>query len=323
MKKKLIGIITSFSILIFLAILILYLSKGQVDPDAPNSLQEYNKSQISSVDLYNLYYLSQTLYLINDNKKQTISTKIKDISSDGYLQRSNPGLLYDIWLYIELLSEHKVNCPREEKELILDLLEEMQSKEGFFRSNLSESTSGNMSSYLLNTKMALDIFSYFEIRNRQTDTALNWIKQNTKNIINFNNPDLISDGSFLYIISYLENRYDIDLLSDTELIELTQKIKGIYPDYPDSIEKFDTVININNSLNIGLSVNKKVIENYLLSTQLKNGAFPLYGIGERADSLTTYLSIKTMKQLNLKIAHKDELNKWLYDQIYKILKISI
>ncbi|MFR9711102.1 hypothetical protein ACL02P_17230 [Paenibacillus sp. MB22_1] len=233
------------------------------------------------------------------------------------------GLLYDIWLYIELLSEHKVNCPREEKELILDLLEEMQSKEGFFRSNLSESTSGNMSSYLLNTKMALDIFSYFEIRNRQTDTALNWIKQNTKNIINFNNPDLISDGSFLYIISYLENRYDIDLLSDTELIELTQKIKGIYPDYPDSIEKFDTVININNSLNIGLSVNKKVIENYLLSTQLKNGAFPLYGIGERADSLTTYLSIKTMKQLNLKIAHKDELNKWLYDQIYKILKISI
>jgi hypothetical protein len=77
-----------------LAILILYLSKGQVDPDAPNSLQEYNKSQISSVDLYNLYYLSQTLYLINDNKKQTISTKIKDISSDGYLQRSNPGLLH-------------------------------------------------------------------------------------------------------------------------------------------------------------------------------------------------------------------------------------
>lgn len=287
------------------------------------SLHENKKDQISSIQLYNLYYLTQALYLLDDNKKQIISIKIEDISTDYLVKRNNPGLLYDIWLFIQILNEYNVDCPRDTKELLLDFLKDLQSKEGFFRANLSEGTKGNKNSYLLNTKMALDIFNYFSIRNQKTEIALRWIKQNVNNIINFENPDFISDGGFLYNIMYLENLYELDLLSDTDYFSLIQQLKSIYPDYPDSVEKFDTAINMNDLLDVNLDTDKKAIEHYLLSTQLKNGAFPLYGNGENADTLTTYLSIKTMKKLDIKIAKKGELNEWINSQLDQILKISM
>ncbi|MNP37286.1 hypothetical protein D3C76_1307280 [compost metagenome] len=122
---------------------------------------------------------------------------------------------------------------------------------------------------------------------------------------------------------YLENLYELDLLSDTDYFSLIQQLKSIYPDYPDSVEKFDTAINMNDLLDVNLDTDKKAIEHYLLSTQLKNGAFPLYGNGENADTLTTYLSIKTMKKLDIKIAKKGELNEWINSQLDQILKISM
>ncbi|GJM75228.1 hypothetical protein HMSSN036_74440 [Paenibacillus macerans] len=72
-----------------------------------------------------------------------------------------------MWLYIQLSNEHNFEISENTKDMLLDLLEDLQSKEGFFRANLSEKINGNENSYLMSTKMALDIYYYFNIRNQK------------------------------------------------------------------------------------------------------------------------------------------------------------
>ncbi|GJM75227.1 hypothetical protein HMSSN036_74430 [Paenibacillus macerans] len=66
-------------------------------------------------------------------------------------------------------------------------------------------------------------------------------------------------------------------------------------------------------------LDNKVIEDYLHSIQLKNGAFSLYGSEKTPDALTTYICIKTIKKLGIKLTKEDELTEWLNSQISQIL----
>lgn len=75
MKRSKIILITT-CISVSFVLLLFHLSKQSVF-SRPSNQQESNENQISSVQLYNLYYLTQTLYLLDDRDKQIIINKNK------------------------------------------------------------------------------------------------------------------------------------------------------------------------------------------------------------------------------------------------------
>lgn len=100
-------------------------------------VESSSENLISGTQLYDLYYLSASLNIIEHDNK-SYEENIISIDPTNLLNEENQGLLFDIWLYVNLLNEHNLSVDNQKKERIINLLSSLQSKDGFFISNYSE-----------------------------------------------------------------------------------------------------------------------------------------------------------------------------------------
>lgn len=308
MKRKFplfFGIITIFFLAIYLNL--------DIEPEDTN-IENYN---VSSNELYNLYYLLKTQKLIDKHESYKDVVKLIDISN--LLKKENQGILFDIWLYVNLFEEYGLSVREINKEQIIDFLSSLQNDNGMFNAFLSEGTyDENLYNYLLPTKLAVEVYELLNLKTPNRDKRQLWIDENIDEILKAKQKDFISSGGFLYLSKFLKNKEESTL--NISLNNYMDIISKHYKSTPNSVEKFDTAMNIDSVFSTNtLLLEKDEVEKYLGNVQLENGSFSLYGKKEYPDAFTTFLSIGLLYMLDSKIPKIDELTVWLGNEINKTL----
>src|SRR5690606_19261168 len=112
-------------------------------------------------------------------------------------------------------------------------------------------------------------------------------------------------------------------LNDNLLDQYIELVSNIYQRAPNSVEKFDTTLNLNNEFSSNvIDLDRNEITKYLEEVQLESGAFSLYGNKKTSDAMTTFLSVKLLSYFDADIPKKNELTVWLNDEINTIFGIN-
>ncbi|OBY76397.1 hypothetical protein BBG47_27350 [Paenibacillus sp. KS1] len=257
-------------------------------------------------DLYSYYYSTKSISILEGLDSD--SALLSDVEHDDVRKIINDGI-YEVWLYVNSVDIRNIDST--DKLQILNYINSLHSNKGFFKANLKDSSDRPNSSYLLDTKMALEIYDRFERDIPNTKKILNYIESTLNQINSPQTYDFVSLGGYLTIINQIETilaRY-INLNQD-ELYSnsMIGRLKKLYLEEPSSIEKFETAVNINNYTNtLILPIDTKEVETYIKRIQNKNGMFPISGSKTGFDTLSTFLVIKTLTTLGIEIPNKEKL----------------
>ncbi|WP_066297576.1 hypothetical protein [Bacillus sp. FJAT-29937] len=283
-----------------------------------NSIESKNLSnqQDKKTDLYAVSYAMNSKKILGDlgeDEKNNLILQIEKDNLEELIDINYRGTLYDLWLYIKLCEELEMQ-PKYGDE-ISKILEKLWNNEGFYKAYKDETIKQPAPSFLLSTKMALDIYESINIPIPSLDVTKNWVKGVFKSVEADSNYDFISKGSFLVLI----NEIDI-LISDENILpkEKYEVLKGelvsLFEDSEDSVEKFKVGLQINELYNDEIIIlETENIKDYLYNIQLPNGAFPMFGKGQ-PDILSTSISLSIMNDLSIEILNKDALITYL-DQV--------
>lgn len=306
------------TLITFVFIITIYGENGS--SNSPNS-DSQKESNLYSLDFYNLYYALElkklTNSLTNEDELKVIQA-FESVKADSLVLQS--GNIFDLWLYskINLLLDKQLLMSKDEKELI----DKLFTNNGFFLSTVDESQSLNNSSYILSTKMGLDIYAAYNETIPNSKIIKSWVNETLSKVANAEKQDFISYGSYLYLLDeindYLKTESKI-FVSNEKQEWMMKRLVDSYNQIPNSIEKFDTALNINEAYKLNvIPVDSKEVHKYLESIQLENGSFPIYGVGE-ADIMTTFLAVKIMNKLGIENEKEEKLIRYLN----KVVKESI
>ncbi|MBG9791100.1 hypothetical protein ABD76_00550 [Paenibacillus dendritiformis] len=201
-------ILGGFSFLILLS-LVMTFSFSKVSPQT-HSIEYEDAPKGKIVDLYNFYYATETILLLNQYSDQEyidkIHGKLNDLVSIEHLIRpENKGGLYDVWLYVNSLKSNEIKLEKIDK--IITYLKELQTKEGFFLSYKGESVNVARKNYLLSSKMSLDIMSHYKKEIPSLPDIQIWINKVFHDLNTHTFDDFISYGNYLYLMKYIEETY--------------------------------------------------------------------------------------------------------------------
>jgi hypothetical protein len=273
---------------------------------------------LSSNQLYHLYYLLNTQKLIENNKKFIYQEKIKLINPALLLNEKSQALLFDIWLYVNLLNEQGLLISEQHKEAIISILNSLQNENGVFTSNFSEASYGEeLYNYLFPTKLAMDIYELIGMETPNKKKRDLWINNNLDKILKVKRGDFVSNGGFLYLIKYIQNK---DGYKNNSLNKYLAQVVDIYTKSDNSAERIDTALNLNKEFSFEIfKLDKNEVAKYLESIQLEMGAFSLFWKKKYPDAMTTFISVNALMYLNQEIPRLEKLILWVDQEIQSTL----
>ncbi|WP_440214030.1 prenyltransferase/squalene oxidase repeat-containing protein [Cytobacillus praedii] len=277
-------------------------------------------------DLYTIYYGIEALHnlgSLGNEEKQTIINKFSELRLNDLINMEYNGSLYDIWLYINICKS--LNIEVKYKEELLKFLSEVYTNEGYYLSFKDENINQPDSSFILSTKMAIEIHKELNIEIANKDKTSEWLKKVYTQLetTKISDVDYLSIIGFVNIISELDNDPNIDLnlniINTASYKSFLHKLIPLYSEYPDSIEKYHSAIQLNRIAKTNVFfIDTEGVNQYLNSLQMSNGSFPFYE-SNNSDILSTSLAISLLTELDLEI-NKQEL---LLNFLEKSIKESL
>ncbi|MBN3525180.1 hypothetical protein [Paenibacillus apiarius] len=311
MHKK----ISLYIVILASIISLLVLNKKNIDFESYSIIDEGNQEEIPQIDLYTYHYstkaidkINNTISVTNSERKNLGNLDIKQFAHDN-----NKGSLYDIWLYTHSLDATDVKV--EQISFIINFLNELQAEEGFFLSYKKEYKNGKENNYILSTKMALDIYRYYNHPIPNVKYIKEWLNKVIYDL--GEKDDFVTIGSYVYLMKvmekYIVENSDNSFFLPQRIIESFMEIlKELYEKEEESVEKYDTALKLNSLFKKShFEMDKDVVSYYFNSIQLENGSFPLYGVIAESDVLTTYLVVNISRELNISIPNKHSLLEYL------------
>ncbi len=269
--------------------------------------------EFSQINLYNLTFSTKGLISLDPERE---FNKLKElINHERFFNNIVANdQLYDIWLWTELRKDIGEVLNVKAREKVIQYVKDLRDKNEFYRINMKDS--GHKELYQLHsTKMALDILEFYdEIPDLKfLENLLPEMLNELKDISS--TKDFISYGGYLLHIKSLDDFYFKQkqkyIINEEKYSDIFDMIIDKYHKEPNSIMKFDTAIQLNEAFVRDLiKIDKNVVKDFLISSQLDDGSFPL---GNSSDVLTTYLAINVIHKLNIHIPHLYELQSYMND----------
>ncbi|MGN7300310.1 hypothetical protein [Ferdinandcohnia sp. SAFN-114] len=300
-----------------------HISISTIENISSKDIESEKEKRVDQIDLYETYYSinSKTiLKTLSNGEVIKIEESLANTDFSKIINEKNLRLsLYDVWLYTETIK--LMGKDLEYKDQILYYLESLSSDKGFYRSSTTEGLGLEHSNYLLATKMAIEIYiSYGEPIPNAIETK-KWLKNLCTELANQEDKDFISLGDYLVMIKNIsENNNELNISAEQEYKDLTEYFfENLLVREVKNIQEFNTLIDISKAFDINLTGLDAKFETYMISVQLADGSFPIYGQqGEHSDILTTYLFIKTSNELGITIPNFEKLNVYLSNKIIRI-----
>ena len=252
---------------------------------------------LDTVDYYDFYYSKKTMNLLKEEK---VDSRINENTASI---NDNPNM-YDLWLYVM-----SVNLKDDTK--IINFVEELYSGDGFYYSNLREMDGNNQKKlflYLLDTKMALDIYKKRGLEVPEQSKIINYLKETNQNLNARSGLDFVSKGSYIYLISQIQEI--IDQEKPTKKIELVcfKDLTSLYSKALPSLDKYHTAINLLTVCpDLEIKLDNEDIYRYIKQLQLDNGFFNVSGYSEGYDILATYIAVDILRVINKQVPRKEKL----------------
>ncbi|CAH8720250.1 hypothetical protein M5W83_20865 [Paenibacillus thiaminolyticus] len=321
MKRK----ITFLMVIFFsLGIIIFFSNYKQVNNGNANS-------DLIKIDLYDFFYTTQAISKIgNQELDKSYADLLKNYDVEQFFYDGNNGALYDLWLYTHSVEANKLASKKASN--IIRFVNSLQSNDGYFLLYNTQDKNMKETNYLLSTKMATDIYRQFGHSIPNKNKIEQWLNSLLQNIKKEENEDFISLGSIIYLAKEIEHNIYIDDYKPENYSNYARFINhllALYNEEQESTEKYDTALKLNNLFeNNPFIIEKNKVSRYIKSIQLENGSFPLYGVTPVPDTLTTFLVVNLLKELDITFPKKDSLKNYLENtqknSIYGInLKIDI
>lgn len=278
--------------------------------------KDVNNKQI---DYFTLFYALKSQKLID----QSIN-----INHIAYKVKEEPLLLkdktlVDVYFYVKTMNllEKQVYSKRE----IIKYVNSLQTEDGSFSIDPNTIGESDLKTSILPTKMAIEIYEYLNAEIPNNKKLNTWLTRSAKSLENFDESNYVSYGSYLYMLKEISNKLNLSgseelnsyleaSLSNLQPLFLTNKTKI-------TVEEIYTATQINLFFkNKQISMDKRFIESFMESIQLKDGSFPLYGIkGRSPDITTTYLAVSSTKHLKVSIARQYQLKHYLQKELQESL----
>ncbi|ALP36930.1 hypothetical protein ASL14_12885 [Paenibacillus sp. IHB B 3084] len=277
----------------------------------PTIAQHTTSNTISDLLIYDIHYSIKTLDLLGETYNfSELSSKIRQLDVKAYLSGQNS--LYNLWLLSEM--NKQVNTKPKDINSISDYILNLQSPNGYFPSYSGERINNKLN-YLSSTKMVIDICSYYDI-NPDFERLEQWIQEISLTLSNTGSKeDFLSFGGYTASLKQIDDYYykktgkhSVDANVYKNMLD---KLKYKYSTMENSIEKYDTALNLEQHFGAKIfKIDKRALQDYMKRAQLQNGSFPMFG-NQGEDSLSTFIAINVLKSLQLKIPKELELKSHL------------
>ncbi|MDQ0659679.1 hypothetical protein [Paenibacillus sp. W2I17] len=254
---------------------------------------------LDNVDYYDFYYSKKTMNLLKEEK---VDTRINENTASI---NDNPGM-YDLWLYVM-----SVNLKDDTK--IINFVEELYSGDGFYYSNLREIDDNNKKNpflYLLDTKMALEIYKKRGLEVPEQSKIINYLKDTIQNLNAQSGLDFVSKGSYIYLISQIEEIIGREKPSKNIELIYFKDLTSLYSKALPSLDKYYTAINLLTVYpDLGIKLDNEDVYRYIKQLQLDNGFFNISGYSEGYDILATYIAVDILRVIHKQVPRKEKLIK--------------
>lgn len=277
-------------------------------------------------DLYTIYYGIEALHKLGslgNEEKEIIINKFSELRLNELINMEYNGSLYDIWLYVNICKA--LNIEVKYKEELSKFLSEVYTSEGYYLSYKDENTNQPDPSFILSTKMAIDIYKELNIEIANKGKTSEWLNKIYTQLetIKISDADYLSIIGFVNIISELDYDPHIDLnlniINKASYKKFLHELIPLYSDYPDSIEKYHSAIQLNRIAKTDVFyIDREDVNQYLNSLQMINGSFPFYE-SKNSDILSTSLAVSLLTELGLEINKRELLLNYLEKSIKESL----
>lgn len=250
----------------------------------------------NTVDYYDFYYAKKTIKLLKEEKIEA------EIIENTAPINDNLGM-YDLWLYV-------MSINLKDDTNIIKFVKELYSGEGFYYSNLKEKNDNHKKNrflYLLDTKMALDIYKKRGFEVPEQPKIINYLKETIQDLKTQNGLDFVSKGSYIYLTSQIAEMIDQEVsFENTDFKDLP----SLYSTAPPSLDKYHTAMNLLRVYpEIEIKLDSEEIYIYIQKIQLDNGFFNISGYSEGYDILATYIAVDILRAIHKQVPKKERLIK--------------
>lgn len=272
------------------------------------------------IDLYKVYYSLETNSFTNSlSKEQTSEVKkyIKDYSVETLI--FNSVSIHDLWLYTKICE--KLNLEIDDPRPLLEYVQELRTDNGYYLSNRDEDKNLDPLSYLLDTKMSIEVLQLlsYEFDDSEREQTHRWLISNFPQSLD--KEDILSYTDLYYLAittnellgfdnALIMNKKDVDFINEKLTLE------------EDSLLKFLVISNFNklNEKN-KIQIDKEYLLDYLNSLQREDGGYPLYGDinQDTADILSTYHVYHILDSFDIDYSINNE----AYEYIKQVMNESI
>ncbi|MDQ0273961.1 hypothetical protein [Cytobacillus purgationiresistens] len=258
------------------------------NPQRLTSVGNETEQKDEYIDFYKLYYslaANQYTKTLTSSDIKKIKNEIESYGSKKLIE--NSVSIYDIWLYLEVMS--LLELKPDNKELLLEYINNLYVENGFYKSYSEEEKNLEPQNYLLSTKMGLEAISNLgkELPNGKQKEISGWLTENFPNKLDKSDKLSYSDLYYVYLLILNRLEESSKMMNQNDLAYIDDSLKS----ENDSLIKYIVVTNV--SLfdpNENLDIDVENMKENLMSLKQDNGGYPLFGDGnqELSDILSTY-----------------------------------